>query len=148
MRFGRRMGFAVACLLWAGLALGVALAETAKFRAPALTRTAALDVGRTVFRTSQTLQLLPLGVALALAAWGRISRWAWACLAAAGLALLVQTTWLYPILDARAQTLIAGGTPVGASAHAAYGILELLKVLALVVASVLALKAKAPAADG
>lgn len=141
------MGFAVVCLLWAGVALGVAVAETAKFRTPTLSRTAALDVGRTVFRVSQTLQLFPLGLALALAAGGRLPRRAWAALATAGLALLVQTAWLFPLLDSRAQTLMAGGSPVGASPHAAYGILEVLKVLALILASVLALGAKAPGAD-
>jgi hypothetical protein len=144
MKFERRAGFAVVCLLWAGLALGVAMAETAKFRTPTLSRPAALDVGRTVFRASQTLQLFPLGLALAFAAWGRLPRRAWASLAVAGLALVVQTAWLFPLLDARAQTLMAGGSPVGASPHAAYGMLEVVKVLALILASVLALAANTP----
>jgi hypothetical protein len=140
----RRLVFAVVCLLWAGILVGVSLAETVKFRVPTLSRTAAFDVGRTVFHVSQTLQLLPLGMALASGTVGRISRVAWACLAAAVLALLVQTVWLFPVLDARAQVLIDGGVPVGPSPHAAYATLEVLKVLALIAAAVFALKTASP----
>jgi hypothetical protein len=147
MKPGRRVGFAVVCLLWAGLVIGVALAETMKFRAPMLSRNAALDIGRTVFRASQTLQLLPLGLALAWAALGRVSRRTWACLAVAVLTLLVQREWLFPLLDARAQALIAGALPVSASPHAAYATLEVLKVLSLIAASVLALRTRATLSD-
>jgi hypothetical protein len=141
----RRLVFAVVCLLWAGIVLGVSLAETVKFRVPTLSRSAAFDLGRTVFHVSQTLQLLPLGMALASGAAGRLSRAAWGCLTAAVVALLVQTVWLFPELDARAQTLIAGGVPVGHSSHAAYATLEVLKVLALVAAAVLALRTRSQA---
>ncbi len=137
----RRLVFAVVCLLWAGILIGISLAETVKFRVPGLSRAAAFDVGRTVFHVSQTLQLLPLGMALASGTVGRVSRAAWACLGAAAAALLVQTVWLFPALDARAETLINGGVPVGHSPHAAYAVLEVLKVLALIAAGVLALKA-------
>jgi hypothetical protein len=136
----RRLVFAVVCLLWSGILIGIALAETVKFRVPGLSRTAAFDVGRTVFHVSQTLQLLPLGMALASGTVGRVSRAAWACLGAAAVALLVQTVWLFPALDAQAQTLINGGMPVSHSPHAAYALLEVLKVLALIAAAVLALK--------
>jgi hypothetical protein len=144
MRPGARLLFAVVSLLWAGICLGVALAEAVKFQTPTLSRSAAFDVGRTVFHASQTLQLLPLGLALASAAAGRVPRLAWACLAAAVLALLVQTVWLFPVLDARAQTLITGGVPVGASTHTAYASLEILKVVALMLGAVLALRRPQP----
>jgi hypothetical protein len=136
----RRLLFAVVCLLWAGVLLGIALAEAVKFRAPTLSRSVAFDVGRTVFHASQSLQLLPLALAVAAAARSRLTRSAWACLAVAALALLLQTVWLFPLLDARAQTLIAGGVPAGPSPHASYASLEVLKVLALTLAAVLALR--------
>ena len=140
----RRLVFAVVCLLWAGILIGISLAETVKFRVPGLSRTAAFDVGRTVFHVSQTVQLLPLGMALASGTVGRVSRAAWACLGTAAAALLVQTVWLFPVLDARAQALINGGVPVGPSPHAAYAMLEVLKVLALIAAAVLVLKTASP----
>jgi hypothetical protein len=142
----RRLLFALVCLLWAGLVLGVGFAEAMKFRAPTLTRLIAFDVGRTVFAASQQLQLLPLGLALACAASSRVSRATWGFLTAAVLALLVQTVWLFPILDARAETFLHGGVPVGPSPHAAYGSLEVLKLVALVVAAVLALRGRPEAA--
>jgi hypothetical protein len=137
----RRVLFAVVCLLWAGIVLGVSVAETVKFHVPSLSRTAAFDVGRTVFHASQTLQLLPLVLALGSAMAGRVSRATWGCLTAAVSALLIQTVWLFPVLDARAQVLISGGVPTGHSTHAAYATLEVLKVLALIAAAVLALRA-------
>jgi hypothetical protein len=62
--------------------------------------------------------------------------------------LVVQTEFLFPALEARAQTLIAGGVPVGHSPHAAYAVLEVLKVLSLLAAAVLVLGTSAPATDG
>jgi hypothetical protein len=59
-------------------------------------------------------------------------------------ALLLQNAVLLPMLEARAQTIIAGGVPAGASPHAFYAALEVLKVLALIVAAVLSLQPPRP----
>lgn len=139
---GRRLPLAVLCLLWAGVVIGISFIEApVKFRAPTLTRTVALDVGRTVFHASQLVQaglgILVLGAALG----GRVGRRVWLCLAAAGVALAVQMAWIFPVLEARAEAIIAGGTPVGGPAlHTLYGVLEVLKLLALGAAAILALR--------
>jgi hypothetical protein len=140
MSSARRMPFAAVCLLWAGIVIGVAFAEAMKFRTPTLTRSVASDVGRTVFRASHWLQEGLLFLALATAFAGRVPRWVWGCLALVGAAFLLQGVWVFPVLDARAQTVIAGGVPAGASPHAAYMVLEALKLLGLVAAAVLALQ--------
>lgn len=136
----RRLPFAVVCLLWAGIVIGISFIEApVKFHAPTLTRLVAFDVGRTVFSASQWVQtgcaLLALGAAVA----GRVPRWSWALLALGVGALVVQMGWLFPVLNARAETLISGGMPTGSNPHAAYGVLEVAKVLALASGAVLAL---------
>ncbi len=141
----RRLPFAVVCLLWAGIVIGISFIEApVKFRAPTLTRTVAFDVGRTVFAASQWVQAALAALAVATAFVGRVPRWAWGCLALGTGALLVQMGWVFPVLDARAQTIISGGVPTGANPHAAYGLLEALKLLALVSGAVVALRTARP----
>src|SRR5271154_3134958 len=130
MSSARRLPFAVVSLLWAGVVIGISIAEAVKFRTPTLTRTVAFDIGRTVFRASQWVQFGLFALGLGSAVAGRLPRWAWYCFALVGGTLLLQSVFLFPLLDARAQTIIAGGVPAGASPHAAYAALEVLKVLA------------------
>ncbi len=142
----RRLPFPMLCLLWAGMVIGISFIEApVKFRAPTLTRAVALDVGRTVFHASQWVQVGLGGLALASAAWARLPRWAWVSLAVAGGTLLFQMAWIFPMLDARAQVIISGGVPTAPTPHALYGVLEVVKLLALGVAAVLALRAPAAA---
>ena len=117
-----------------------------KFRTPTLTRVVAFDVGRTVFAASQWVQAGLAAVAVATAFIGRVPRWAALCLALGAGALVVQMGWLFPVLDARAQTVISGGVPSGPNPHGTYGVLEVLKVLALLGGAVLALRTPTPAA--
>ncbi len=143
----RRLPFAVVCLLWAGIVIGISFIEApVKFRTPTLTRTVAFDVGRTVFAASQWVQAALAALAVGTALLGRVPRWAWVCLVLGAGALGVQMGWLFPVLDARAQTVISGGVPTGANPHAAYGVLEVLKLLALVTGAVLALRTDRPGA--
>ncbi|MGO9830564.1 MAG: hypothetical protein ACLPJH_10520 [Myxococcaceae bacterium] len=136
----RRLPFAVVCLLWAGIVIGISFIEApVKFRAPTLTRIVAFDVGRTVFAASQWVQASLALLAVGLAVLGRVPRWAWVCLGLGVGTLLVQMGWLFPLLDARAQTIISGGVPSGPNPHGAYGVLEVAKLLALVTGGVLAM---------
>jgi hypothetical protein len=145
----RRLPFAVVCLLWAGIVIGISFIEApVKFRTPTLSRIVAFDVGRTVFRASQWVQLGFGLLALGVAFLGPAPRRAWACFLLAAGTLVLQTVWIFPVLDARAQTIIAGGAPAGASPHALYGALEVLKVLALLAAGVLSLQSERRAPGG
>src|SRR5690606_25219456 len=67
----------------------------------------------------------------------------YATLLAAFLALAValQALWLLPLLDARVETIIQGGTPPPSSLHDVYVVLEALKRGALVGAAWLAVAA-------
>ena len=47
----------IICLLWAGMVAGISFLESwVKFRAPTLTKTIGVDVGRTVFKFFQYIQ--------------------------------------------------------------------------------------------
>jgi hypothetical protein len=141
MSSNRRIPFAVVCLLWAGIVIGISFIEApVKFRTPTLTRAVAFDVGRTVFNASQWVQVGLGLLALGVGSWGGLPRRVWMCLGLGAAALLLQMVWIFPALDARAQVVIAGGIPQGSSPHALYGVLELVKLLALGTASVLALR--------
>ena len=127
-------------LLWAGVLIGVSfLAAPAKFNAPSLSLPVAMDVGRQEFGV---LNLVEIGLAiltLALAAYVRPGRLIWLALGIAALVVAVQALWLLPLLDARALSIIEGETPPAAPWHALYIMLEVLKLLALLVAGWLAL---------
>ncbi|MGO8969376.1 MAG: hypothetical protein ACLQDQ_07365 [Myxococcaceae bacterium] len=141
----RRLPFAVICLLWAGIVIGISFIEApVKFHAPTLTRVVAFDVGRTVFRASQYVQAAFALLAVGAALLGRVPRWTWVCLGLGVSSLVVQMGWLFPLLDSRAQAIISGGVPSGANPHGAYGALEVAKLLALVTGAVLALLPAGP----
>jgi hypothetical protein len=106
----RRWLLPVVCLLWAGACIGVAFAEGEKFRAPSLSRNAAVDVGRTVFHAWQEVQFGPMVLVLLGAIGGRLPRSASVCVTVAWTVLLFQTVLLQALL-AQADTLLAGGVP-------------------------------------
>lgn len=132
-------GLRLALPLWAGLAIGISFLEApVKFQAPSLTTAVGLDVGRHVFAASHLAQLALAAAVAALAALSRAPRRVWLPAGLAIAALLVQHLAVFPVLDERAQIVIAGGTPAGASPHALYVAVEAAKVLLLLVAAALA----------
>jgi hypothetical protein len=119
-------------LVWLGLVVGVSfIATPAKFLAPTLDLAVALDVGRQTFAAFAIVET----VATALLVGFALPRWRQPYVAipsvVVALAVLSQQLWLLPLLDARVETILAGGTPSRSSLHAGYVAIELLKVLAL-----------------
>jgi hypothetical protein len=127
-------------LLWAGIVIGVSfLAAPAKFGAPSLTLPVALEVGREEFGVLNLVELVLLATGLALGALVRPARPVWGGLLLAGAIVLLQWLWLLPVLDARVETVIQGGTPPPAPWHTIYIVVECVKLLALLAAGWLAL---------
>lgn len=117
-------------LLWAGLSVGVAfLATPVKFLAPSLTLPVALDVGRHTFSIYNQAELALLFVLILLGVRSRLWPRRYLALAAPGVIVAVQATWLIPALDARVSAILAGQTPPASSLHALYIGAELAKVL-------------------
>lgn len=131
---------------WAGLVAGISFLEApVKFTAPSLTLEVGLDVGRHVFGALNRAEWVVAAVSVGLAWAARPRRGVWGALAVVGTALLVQTAWLLPALDARAALIIAGGRPPASTGlHLLYGLAEGVKVLALVSAGWLASRPEPP----
>lgn len=123
-------------LFWLGLLAGVSfLATPVKFMAPSLSLPVALDVGRQTFSVFNPLELL-LGVLLLAAALYHyraarvMPRIVVMSLVLLGL-VLSQTLWLLPVLDARVEIILQGGTPSPSSLHRVYIVVDLLKLVLL-----------------
>jgi hypothetical protein len=135
-----RSGLGALILLWAGVLIGVSfLAAPAKFGAASLSLPVAMDVGRQEFGVLNLVEIVFAIATLALAALARPPRPIWLGLGAAALIVALQALWLLPVLDARAERIIQGGTPPSAPWHALYIVAEVLKLLALLSAGWLAL---------
>lgn len=120
---------------WAGLVAGISFLEApVKFTAPSLTLAVGLDVGRHVFGALNRVELVLALASVALVWASRARRGVWGALGVAWAAVLLETVWLLPALDARAAVLIAGGTLLPEpSLHWLFGLAEAAKVVALFV---------------
>ncbi len=120
------------CFTWFGLTAGISLLEApVKFTAPALSREAALDVGRVVFAALNKVELVALILTLVLVRASSLARALWAPAAALALILIAQSAWLLPELSRRSQQIVSGIEPPSSPVHAIYGVLELVKLALL-----------------
>jgi hypothetical protein len=124
--------------VWLGLVLGISFLEAPlKFRAPGVTLPIGLGIGRLVFRALNAVEVvLAAGIAVALVA-GDARGWVGFLIAA--VALLVQLLAVRPALTRRSDAVLEGLDAPRSHAHYAYVGLEIVKVVALVVAGTLLL---------
>lgn len=126
----------VACLGWAGFMSAISFMESwVKFRARGLTLALGLEVGRLVFRALNRMEW----VFMAAVVVGLVLVRSWLLplpLVAALLAVLcIQSFWLLPALERRAQAVISGVRPAASGHHRYYAGLELLKLGLVIVAA-------------
>lgn len=142
MRDWKTSALAVVLLLWAGILFGVSfLATPVKFTAPSLTLPVAIDVGRSTFALLNRVELGCAAISVGLLFVGA-SKTLLVRLAAgvAVLGLLLDTFWLLPILDERAQAVIEGAMPTASSLHEVYIGIDLAKLAGLLVAAIVLLE--------
>ena len=127
-----RSSLIVLALVWTGVLVGAAfLAAPAPFMAESLDRAAALDVNRHLFRAlsrSETVLLTLTLLAGFMMGPGRLVQLGLALLATA---VLAESLWLLPALEARAAMILAGQEPPPATYHALYISLEAAKLVLL-----------------
>lgn len=122
------------CFAWFGMTAGISLLEApVKFTAPSLTREVALDVGRVVFTALNKVEIFALILLLVLVRVSARARDWWVGCGLLVVILIVQSAWLLPELNARAQQIMAGTEPAPSIAHGAYATLELIKLVTLLV---------------
>lgn len=124
---------AAACLLWAGMVLGISFLEApVKFTAPSLTLPVGLDVGRHVFGALNRVEVGWAALTLALALFAGVpGRGPLVLLGTAWAVVAVQTLWLLPTLGARTDRIIGGESIPPSYHHVLYIGLEVAKLLAL-----------------
>lgn len=129
-RFGIKL-----CLIWAGLSVGVAfLATPAKFLAPSLSLSVALEIGQQTFRVYSAAEFALLGLLLVLGVWSKARRRWYLSLTVPGVIIHIQAFWLVPALDLRVSAVQAGLSPLPQSnLHMTYIVAEVIKLLWLLI---------------
>jgi hypothetical protein len=127
-----------AIFVWLGMVLAISFLEAPlKFRAPGVTLALGLGIGRLVFRALNASEAV-LAVAVVVAFVVHQPPAGAAVGAAAALVcLLVQVILVRPRLSRRSDAVLAGADGPRSHAHLVYVGLEIVKVIALVVAGAL-----------
>jgi len=130
-----KMPIALICtFLWIGFVCAISFMEAwLKFRAPGITVPLGLGIGRLVFNALNKVELVFALVVIINIFWNSSDILKWKNLAfAIPLTLLfIQTFWLLPALDARAELHIQGQFVPPSNLHFYYVGMELVKVVGL-----------------
>jgi hypothetical protein len=126
-----------AVFVWLGMVLAISFIETPlKFRAPGVTLQIGLGIGRLVFRALNACELALAAVVVACFVINPPTTVIAVAAAVAVLTLLVQVLVVRPRLTRRSDAVLAGGEGPRSRAHWAYVGLEIVKVLALLIAGI------------
>ena len=125
----------ITIILWFGFVLAISFFEAwLKFRAPGVTLPIGLSIGKLIFSILNKLEWLFILILIIhhLAYPNDFSLTQKLTSSVLIIILLIQTCWLLPSLDARAELLIQGRALKPSALHFYYVAAELLKVAALV----------------
>ncbi|WP_245942281.1 hypothetical protein [Algoriphagus chordae] len=123
-------------LLWVGFVSAISFMEAwLKFRAPGITVPMGLGIGRLVFEALNKVEWV---FAIAILISRIVSKENWAspkliAFAIALLLLIIQTAWLLPLLDARAELIIHVHDLPASNHHFYYVAMEIVKVTSLII---------------
>lgn len=128
---------AIMCVFtWVGFVCAISFLEAwLKFRAPGVTLAIGLGIGRLVFNALNKVEwVFALVIAItALLSNTPVISWQNGLFAIVLSTLIVQTTWLLPGLDARAELHIAGMPVAPSNLHFYFIAAELIKTISLLV---------------
>lgn len=131
---------AIACIFtWIGFVCAISFMEAwLKFRAPGITLSLGLGIGRLVFNTLNKIEwILAAGILLDLIiSKKKLLTTGHIALLIPLLLLAVQTLWLLPVLDARAEAYLQGSVPAPSRLHIYYVSMEAIKVISLFISGI------------
>jgi len=139
----KSIGFGFICI-WIGFVGAISFMEAwLKFKAPGVTLPIGLGIGRLVFAALNKMEWVAFLISFISlvqfkARWKSTEMF---LLFAAGI-LIVQTIWLLPALDARAELYITGTAVPPSNLHFYYVAAEGLKMIALITVAISLLKRK------
>lgn len=123
--------------IWLGMVLAISFLEAPlKFRAPNVTLQIGLGIGRLVFRALNTVELVFAAVIVLTALMNRSSLTVMVAYVVAVAALAVQLVVVRPRLNRRSDEVLAGRDGPRSRMHHVYVVLELIKVVALLIAGI------------
>lgn len=126
-----------AVFVWLGMVLAISFIETPlKFRAPGVTLQIGLGIGRLVFRALNVCELALAALLVGSVALGPPPGGVAVAAGVAVVTLLAQVLVVRPRLTRRSDTVLAGRDGPRSRAHWAYVGLEVVKVIALLIAGV------------
>ena len=131
-----KYGLAIAgTFLWIGFVGAISFMEAwLKFQAPGITLPLGLGVGRLVFGALNKMEwVVAIAIAYNLHKISDLGIQKNLAYAIALLILILQTFWILPILDARAELIIQGVEIESSYYHISYIILEVIKVSCLMI---------------
>lgn len=121
--------------IWLGMVLGISFLEAPlKFKAPNITLTLGLGIGKLVF---SALNKIEIAFSIVLICWMTFQYKSLGSLEIAMLTLLIvlvviQSVWLMPILNERVDRLIEGVEVAKSNHHFYYVGIEIIKVVVLI----------------
>ncbi|HMR91317.1 MAG TPA: hypothetical protein PKC69_03340 [Chitinophagaceae bacterium] len=131
---------AIACIFtWIGFVCAISFMEAwLKFRAPGITLSLGLGIGRLVFNALNKIEwILAAGILLDLfISKKKLLTTGHIALLIPLLLLTVQTLWLLPALDARAEAYLQGSAPAPSRLHIYYVSMEAIKVISLFISGI------------
>lgn len=123
-----------AVFLWIGFVGAISFMEAwLKFRAPGITLPIGLGIGRLVFGALNKVELVLSITIIASMLYSGLKHFEWRYLffLIPFLIVLLQSIWLLPALDVRAEMHIQGQNVPPSNLHFYYVILEIVKVVCL-----------------
>ncbi len=119
---------------WAGFVCSISFMEAwLKFQAPGVTLPVGLSIGKLIFTALNRMEWVFVFLLLVWTVPGvkNLSAKFISLSTMVLFILIIQTFLLMPVLNERAEIIIAGGTPGESSVHMLFGIAEIIKVLVL-----------------
>lgn len=127
----------IASFLWVGFICAISFMEAwLKFRAPGITLPLGLGIGRIVFKALNKVEwIFAITIILTILIWEKANLWKWENLfiIVAISILVIQTVWLLPVLDKRAELYIKNEILPSSNVHLYYIIVEVIKTICIII---------------
>lgn len=129
---------AALAFFWCGAVVSISFLEAwLKFKAPGVTLPVGLSIGRLVFSALNKIEwVLAIGCALCILLASGPWKPGTGCLIGATVLLLLETVWMLPALDQRAQIYLTGSAPPASRMHFVFIAAEALKVICLAIGGI------------
>lgn len=128
-------------IFWAGLLAGISFLEAPlKFQAPGITIPLGLGIGQLVFQALNKIEIVLLLIILACSLPAPLKNICSVLLFSVTILLMADTFLLLPLLDERANLVLAGHAPAKSYHHILYIIIDTIKFLLLIALGFLNLK--------